>query len=234
MKEINDIFSNRELALFTWVFFLTVISVLWTKTRKSALNLIKAYFQRKIILLQTLIWVYLAGVIWIFSKLGFWNWSMLKDSIIWAVFSAFIIMFGVLNSKRKTRPIRQIFFDAFKLIIIVEFIVNVYCYGFINEMIILPILGFLIMLIAVAETNPENQIVVNFLNGVLAIWGVYVLYSSAQQIYLHINEVATKQTALDFLLPIWLTIFYLPFLALVKTYSDWEQQRLSNRIYNKK
>lgn len=234
MKEIVEIFSNRELALIAWVLFIAIGSILWKKTRDSSIHLIKTFFQRRIILLQLFIWGYVAGVIWIFYRLELWNWSMLKDSIIWAVFSAFIIMFGVLTAKKKSQQIKQTLLDAFKLIVIVEFMVNLYSFGFVTEMILLPALGFVVALIAVAESNPEHQIVANFLNWVLAIWGIYVLYSSTQQIYIHIDEVATKQTALDFLLPLWLTVLYIPFLILVKRYSNWEQERVMNRIRKKR
>lgn len=155
---------------------------------------------------------------------------MLKDSIIWTLFSAFIIMFGVLTAKEKNHQIKQTSLEAFKLIVIVEFIVNLYSFGFIAEMILLPVLAFIVILIAFAERNPEHKIVANFLNWVLAFWGVFVLYTSVKQIYIHIGDVASKQTALDFFMPIWLTIVYIPFLILVKIYSDWEKRNVFKKV----
>lgn len=233
MIEILEIFSNRELALIIWVLFIAIGSILWKKTRGASIHLIRTFLKRRIIVLQILIWSYASGVLWVFYKLGLWNWSMLKDSIIWAVFSAFIIMFGVLTVKKKNQQIKQTLLDAFKLIVIVEFVVNLYSFGFIAEMILLPSLAIVAALIAVAESNPEHQIVANFLNWALAFWGVYVLYSSTTQIYIHIIEVTTKQTALDFLMPMWLTLMYIPFLFLVKRYSDWEQERKISKVRNR-
>jgi hypothetical protein len=132
-------------------------------------------------------------------------------------------------ASKKNLQIKRILLDAFKLIVLLEFIINLYSFSYITEMILLPILVFIVLLISFAERNPEHQIVANFLNLVLAIWGIYVLYFSIQQIQIHINEISTIQTALDFLLPIWLTVFYLPFLLGIKLYSDWELQNLRKR-----
>lgn len=231
MNKILEIFSTRELALFTWIVVLALLSIVSRKMRPSIIHLLKSFLNPMLLGIQLVTWCYIALIVYAFYSIDLWNWSMLKDTLIWMLFTSFLMIMQMATSKKK-KHLKHVLFDSFKVIIIFEFVVNMYTFGYFVELILMLFLSIIVMLVVVAEQNPQNQIVVNFFNWLLAIFGGYVLYYSIKQIWIHFDGISWSQTALDFILPIWLTVLFIPFMFVLKWYMKWEKDRKWNKYIN--
>lgn len=117
IKKISDIFNNRELAFGLLIIVVVIGSIIWKQTRPQALDVAKIYFSKKILIPQVLYWIYLALVVFMFYKLRLWNISMLKDTIVWSVIAAFIIVVEALTGKDQIVYPRKLFFEIIKPIV---------------------------------------------------------------------------------------------------------------------
>tara|TARA_R100000951_G_scaffold109759_1_gene107253 strand:- start:52 stop:462 length:411 start_codon:yes stop_codon:yes gene_type:complete len=130
---------------------------------------------------------------------------------------------------KKEQPLKNTFIDAFKIIIVFEFVVNMYTFNYFAELVIIFLLAVIAGMITIAEREPEHHITAKFLNWVLAIWGFYVLYYSIKKIWVHFDVIEWSQTFLDFILPIWLTVLFIPFMYGLELYSVWGNRRNRNK-----
>lgn len=227
-----DVFNTRELALATWIIVIVTYTVISDKSRPALIHLIRTFFKRRIIGMQLVTWCYVGVTVWIFYKLNLWNSSMIKDTIIWTLFTTFLMIMRFMTSKKR-QYLKNTFFEAFKIIVVFEFIVNMYTFNYFLELVILFALVMIVGMITVAEPKREYQLAVNFLNWILAIWGAFVIYHSLKQVCADFDSIEWSQTALNFLMPIWLTVLFIPFMFMLRKYADWELIRIRKQFSKK-
>ncbi len=221
MQEVLNVFSARELSLIIWIIIIVTAMTFSAKLRQSMLDVLQSIFATKIggILLAMI--AYVGLIIWGLAALRLFNNSLLKDLVFW-FFSFAIVSFFTVNKANSNNYFKEILKDCFKWTLFVEFLVNFYTFSFITELILFPLLGFIILLHAYAKTDRKQEPVSKLLNSVLVIigWGyfLYVLYKTVTdyQALLHYS------TLYSFVFPIVLTISLLPFLYLLAVYMSYE------------
>jgi len=232
MQILLTIFNSREQALIIWLLVIIIWSFSSDKMRPGTISLIKAFFAPKVILVLVACWIYI-GIILIFAnKIGWWNQSMLKDSIIWMFVTVIILIMKVVSKGSKASSLWEIFKDVVQPIVIAEFIINLTPFGFFWELLLLPLITFIYLLILFAQRNPEHAIVAKFFNFLMACWGLYVIIWSIYQITINFNHIDKHQEGLNFFHPIWLTIAFLPCLYGIMMYSRYDDNRASRKIRN--
>jgi hypothetical protein len=223
VERLFQIFNNRELALIFWVIVLILASLLSKKVRPSILAVIRAFFEIRIIGVQFSAYCYSTLVIYIFHLIGLWNFSMLKDTIIWMIITSFFIILKTSTTKNKDKHFKELFFDSIKLIIVVEFLVNLFPFSLFSELIILPVFTILFLMKLIAEQKEEHMIVAKFLDGVFIIFGTVSIIISIWKSSSDIKNVVSYQNLLDLLFPIWITILFIPFTFLMLVYMRYEE-----------
>jgi len=188
------------------------------KIRNAIFNLIKIVFNRHFLKLYFTIIIYLIIIVLALYKIGFWDISLLKDTIIWVVFSGLVLCFKMIDEKNR----KQLFIESLKstltLVVIIQFVTSEYTFPLIAEIISVPILVFVGAMIAIAESKEEHRQVSNFLNGIIIIYGLIAIAYSIYQIvrnYEHFFALSTLQT---FLLPLILFIMFMPFVYFFALY----------------
>ena len=189
-------------------------------TRQSVRSVISSFFKLSKWYFTMLI--YIAGVVFLFYKLKIWDLSLLKNTIYWAFGGAFILFFNVNKALENEKHFIKVFKDCFKLIIIVEFLSNLYSFNLVIELISIPILVFTGAILAFSENKPEHNSVRKFFNGVLIFYGLGVVVFSIIQIAGNINSVITIKNLTSLLFGSAMTLSLIPFLYFLALYMAYE------------
>lgn len=219
-NDIQAIFNNREIALLLWI-ALIVLAVLLSKLRKSLVPIFKILTSKMFLIVFSLIGAYLYGIILLLQNLEVWQSSNLKDVLFWP-FSVGLILVFKINEAKSNAYFKGIFLSAIKWTIVLEFIVNLYSFSLLTEIIILPVLVFLAMTQAFAEMDEKHKMVSKFLQNVIAVAGLLIFSFSLYKTLINFDAVLTFQNLVVFLLPSTITVLFIPFVYLLALYSTYE------------
>lgn len=225
MKEILEDLSTREISILFWS---TVIFSIFAYTaKKEFVKVLKALFHYKIIIPIFGFGIYCTLVIPILYKISFWNFHLLKDTLIW-FFSAGLIIFFNTNRIHKTDYFIKILKDNLKVIIFLEFVLNFYTFSLTTEFIIIPIITFIAIIYEYSKysmlKNPEHIKVNKFLKSLLSLFGIILLIFVAYRTINDYKNLLTFDNAKSLYLPSILMLLSFPFyyfLALAMIYEEF-------------
>ena len=224
---IQYVFTNRELALLSWLIILTIAILLSPKFRVLFVNLIKALLRKKLIIIILTSLIYISFIVFVLYKLDYWNTGMLKDTIWWSLATALILLFKYVKTNQNYKGFMHLVLDSVKLIAVVEFFTNLYSFTFLTEMFLIPVMVFLVSSHTYSQSDLKYAKVTGCLTIVISVIGFYALGHSIYEIVMNFSDVAKFQTVLDFLLPIVMTIMYIPFLYAMAFYIKYKSLCLS-------
>lgn len=186
------------------------------------MGVLRALGSRHLVSAITLMTMYVVMIIYGLACLGLWDFSLLKGSLIWFFSVAIFSLFQVNKFSESPHKIRELVADSFKLVVVVEYLVGAYTFHIVVELVLVPLIVFLSAMVAFAETKPEYESVHKFLNAVLAIVGTAILGAVMYLLVKDFDQVANRQAASDFVLPVILSALYTPFIAFMAVYSTYQ------------
>ncbi len=219
---MRDIFNNRELAIIIWLSLILVLLSFKKGILNSYHDLLKAFFQDKIISSLLISVIYVELIILLLSLADFWERDLLKDTIFWYIGSAFLLMLNSNKALENKTHFQKIFWNSCKLIVVLEFITNFYTLDLLWELILIPVVSFIAILDAFADFKNEHKPVKKLTQAVLTIIGITIFVYSIRQITSNSNEFLNVNSAQILLLPVILTILFLPFLYFYVLYMKYE------------
>lgn len=233
---MTDFFSTRELAIIFWLSLFLIYTLTKKNVRNSSIKLIQAFFQHKIIVLLLLMIIYVEVQLFGLVKLGLWDTSLLKDTIYWPMLVGFPLLMKTNKIGSEKKYLKSIFKDSIKGIVILEFIANFYSFSLVAELILIPIMTIVGVSSIYTKNEPKYRAVEKLFSNLTVIFGLVVLSYTAYRIYHGFGDFANLSTLKSFLLPILLTISFLPFLYLVALWSLYETMlyRIGHRLEKKK
>lgn len=224
MIEFLNSFSNREISILFWTTI--IFSIFVFISRNEFLNVLKAFFHYKIILSIFAFLMYCMIVIFLLSKIDFWDFNLLKDSIVWFLTAGMIVLFNVnkINSKKYFINILN---DNLKVILFLEFVVNFYTFDIITELIIIPIITCITILYEYSKytmrKNTSHIKVNGALKNLLSIVGITILIYISYKTISDYQVLFTKSNVKSFYLPIILSVLTLPFYYFLAIYMIYEE-----------
>jgi hypothetical protein len=225
MSNILNIFSTREIAVFIWLLILLIFVSRTKDVRNSIVRVIKAFFNRKLFLAFCTLLIYILLVVFILSVIGFWDISLLKDTVFWTLFSG-VVLFMNINKVENVNYFSSLIKDNIKVIVIWEFLFNFYTFSLIGELVLIPVVS-LFSIMEVFEEHSSKQWkkhkqVVTLCKNILGLIGlgliVYVVYKTITEYELLFSVSIIK----SFLLHILLTILTLPYFYVLALYMNYE------------
>lgn len=225
MNNLFNIFSTREVALIIW-FLVFLIFVSRTKdVRHSIVGVIKAFFDRKLIVAFSTLLLYILFIIFILSYIGFWDISLLKDTVLWLLFSG-IVLFMNINKVEDVNYFSKLIKDNIKIIAIWEFLFNFYTLSLVWELVLIPVVFMFSVIEAFAEHSSKQEEshkkVVALCKNILGLIGLvmigYVIYRTITEYELLLSISNLK----SFLLPVLLTALTLPYFYALALYMNYE------------
>ena len=191
--------------------------------RKLFKGVLVSFFKWKIQATILFALLYSIGIVLILFYISYWDNSLLKDSILWFMVSAFIILFNLNDTDKKKNHFKDIVIDNLKIILVFEFVVNIHNFNLLVEFIFIPIMVFLVLIQTTSESMEEYKKVFKFINGTLSVIGLVLIILSVIDIINEFETYASFDTLKSFLLPIILTLSFIPcayLIALVMKYES--------------
>jgi len=219
---ILDALNNREISTAIWLIIIFLWAMSISGVRRAIRDLLKIFFNKKIVFPLIAMLVYIFLIVMAFKKIGFWDISATKDTVLWTLGSAFATYFGINKVAQDSDYFKNIILDNIKFVLILEFIVNLFSFNLGVELILIPVVSFIIMMNAFAETRTEYKRVNKFLNFVLGVFGLYLLAFTFRETVLDFQNFATLKNLRDFLLPPLFSIALLPFVYVMALFMQYE------------
>ncbi|SET61826.1 hypothetical protein SAMN05660297_02947 [Natronincola peptidivorans] len=221
----NDLLlSNRQFAILIWATVIGVILLKEKKIRKSFLQVLKTFFSKKLLILWLLALAYNMIIIYFMWKQGFWNISHFKVTILWMLFIGYIMLFNAIGVAKDNRYFLKLILQNLKVTILFEFILNLYSFSLVTELIIVPVTVFISMMVAVTEhKNKEDyQKIASFLNTILFFVGAWMMWNSISQIIAQFNNLNLERLIVLLSMGSILSILFIPFVIIVAVVSAYE------------
>ncbi|MDR2891197.1 MAG: hypothetical protein LBV18_06335 [Alistipes sp.] len=233
MKVLLDIFSTRELVLIIWLAVLFVAFLIWDKHRFHLKNIAKAAFAPGLVFSYLSLLIYASALVFILWRCGFWDISLLKDTIIWFLFTAIGVFFG-LDKVRDGRYFWRLFKSTFASTVFVEFFANLYSFSLSVEILLFPCVFTLTILSVYSEhsakTNEAHKKVNSCFNVLLGLIGLLYLGFSIYKTVIEFGSVLWVDVLTQFMLPIFLTILSIPCFWILALWMKYEMMFVANNV----
>ena len=223
MSYLQEIFNNREIAVGMWVMLAVSISVFTKPVRQFLKSVTLILFCRQFVVFFIVLLIYFGLLTYGLYAIGFWNISLLKDTIFWVLFLELPLFAKTIKRAKDNHFFAQLIKENIALIVIIEFILNFWTFGLIIEIIIVPSAVFIGFLYAISSSEKKFQLVKHFLDGLFVIFGLVVIINTVAHIIQTPNEIINVATFKEFLLPILLIILNLPIVYGLALYNTYEQ-----------
>jgi hypothetical protein len=112
--------------------------------------------------------------------------------------------------------------QTLQLSVFIEFLTNLFVLHLAAELVLQPIVLFLVMLSAVAAGQERHVAVRRMADGLLAVVGLSLATFAIIQLIRQWDQLDKSSYLLEFVLPVWLTIGVLPYVYFVALYATYE------------
>ena len=220
-----ELLNNREWALVIWISFVCLFVICSPKmdqARKSLGNLVKLFFTRPIASVLLLLLIYITIMIYGLAKVGLWEFHQLKNTIVWTVSVAFLSLFRLESAKQDPHFIKNLVLDNLKLIAIVQFVIGIYVFSLVTELVLVPMMAIVGAMLALTQRDKKFHTVEKILNGILVTLGITFIVHAIYMLATNFGEFGKVQTIYDFSSPPLLTFLYLPFIFFMMVFTTYE------------
>lgn len=222
MTDFINIFSTRELALIIWI-VLAISAFSFNKNiRQSVATLLRSFFVTSIQVSLLVLIIYEATIVYGLSTIGLWDTTLLKDTIIWGLTVAFIMLMNAHKIKDKSY-FKDTVKDALKWTIILEFVVSLYSFSLLTEIILVPIFVFLGALQGYAMSDKKYERVEKLLSNFSAIIGLVIFSIVVYKTVDKFEGLFTIANLNSFIHPIIMTLFFIPFIYFYAVYMKYDE-----------
>ncbi len=215
--------NNRELAVSAWLVVGLALSLRSADVRSSLFGVMRAIASLKLVVPFLLGAVYTGLVALALERLGIWTPSLLKDTIFWLLFTGASTAFALVGNWQGGSVASHFAADALKITVVVEFLTSEYTLSLPAELVLVPVLLAVGIMSAISETDTKFSTVKRLLVGVQAILSLLIIGVAIQKAVADWKSLETLATLWKFLLPLLLSLAFVPFayaLLLLSTYES--------------
>ena len=214
-----DALNDRELAVLVWLGLGSVLLFTQAEGRASLQAILRAFFHPYVLAPVVGLGLWVTFLAWMFTLVGLWSPDLTGPLMVWAL----TVGIGMLMDVGKTnRPgwwrgqVRK----AFALTAFAEALTNLVVFGFLVELVLVPVLTVLVLMAAVSAGDRRLAPARTLVEAILAIAGVGLLGFVLVQLFSNLSGL--DDAARTFVLPFWLTLGSLPFVYLVGVWSGYQ------------
>src|SRR5262249_46584487 len=146
--------------------------VIYTPTRRALGPVLKLLFFSRVTIVLLLILTYVAAAVYAFDVTGLWRWWMLKDTLFWFFGGAMPSLIKLNKPNREEHFFRDKAIDAIKLTVVLDFILNLYVFNLIVELLLTPLLVTLFGVSIVAGNEDKFEPAKKLVDRVIALIGL--------------------------------------------------------------
>jgi len=211
------ILTSRQLAGLVWLVIFFVWAMTHAEVRSSVRGVVSALFTPKLLGLFGVVIGYNIAVVWWLSQVGYWDASMLYDTVVFVAIGAIGSV-----SKAATQGVTydwRFFFKTvlvnLELMVLFAFLSEFFPFNFwVEFIVVIPLVTLLAMLVVVSEYQKGAEQVHRLLTNVQAGIGFLLLGWVGWQVYQNIGQLLHLQVLLSLGLPFVMSLFFVPVLFL--------------------
>lgn len=202
--------NTRETAIAAWLAALFIFALAKSNLRSSLGSLIKQLFGSVLAWFLATAAAYTAGAVLVLRHFGYWGEHIATTAAVWFIGIGLVALFNV--NPVDSSYFRRLMLHSVALVAIVEFIVNLHTFPLLVELVLVPLAVLLGGTQALAEVSPEFALARKPIAWLVTLLGLTSLSFSLAYVFTNFDKVATAEKIREFLLPLILTICFLPFL----------------------
>ena len=218
-----NILTNREWAIVIWTLILVIYPLITPKIRETAKSCISCFFSKPLMKVWCAMIIYTITIVYILFHWHIWDFTQTKSTIIWFFAVGFPYIFKIDAIKDRSTSFKELALENFKLAVIVEFVVGFYPFGILVELVLVPLAILLTVATAASKSNENYRALHKFSNSLTTLLGFVIMFHVIYMMVTNFDNFATKQTLLDFAIPLLLTLLFLPFVFLTAVYVAYEE-----------
>ena len=173
---------------------------------------------------------YITLVVFVFFKLGVWDLSQLKNTVIWFFTAAAVSSFRIVSISEEKEFFLIAIKDNFKFVMIIEFVVAFHTFSLLAELLVIPIVTFLVLMVEFSKGDKEHQIVERFFNGIVTTFGLFIVIYATYKTFSDLDKFFVLETFREFYLPPLLSLSFLPYIYLMALFVIYEKSFTRIRI----
>lgn len=221
-----ELFTTREIVTLIYIIFFFGVVTFLIATEKNIRNaffdFVKTACSPQILIFFILLVLYAFFIILVISHFPFWRWFYLKDIIIWGLFVGVPICFHSVSWNLEEHYFRKVVSNNLKLSVFIDFFLNTFTFGIIAEFVLQGIIIFLSLLQAISSTEEKYASAKKLFDALLAIIGFAVFFQTIRvAIYTYPNY-DIEEWIITILIPLVLSILYIPMAYLMALYSRYQ------------
>lgn len=216
----------RQLAnAFYLLVFVAVSVILLMRTRggkDSMGGVMSAFFAPAILVPVTLVVGWNGAVVCLLYRSGFWNTSMLWDTVMFVAIGGIGALFGANGKTYNLGFFARTILKNAGIIVALEFLTNWYTLGW-WEFILVPIVALLGILLAVSDTDEKFAPLPKVLGGLMSLIGLALLGHAVTHVIANYETIFTVNAAKMLVLPLVLSVAFAPLLYLLCAFLAYDE-----------
>lgn len=223
MSEALQALDNREIAIASWMALAILLCLFSSPLRRSLAGVIRAAAAPQLIgvfVVAASAQLLATYGLW---KVGLWTLGQAKITVIWVGIGFFSLVNGAVKLRDQPTTLPTQLQSIFKLMLVVEFFVNLHRFPLFLEMVFVPVLLLLGLLVATSERDPKLRSVKRFFFSLTVFAGLVVAGYSLYQAYLAGWKQFTPNLARDFAVPILYGLISIPLLWLLALFLAYQE-----------
>lgn len=223
INSVVNSLSTREMAIILLLIAFLIIIFSIKSTRKAVFDVLRGFFAIKLIIPFIGMALYMSLILYLLSFMELFNVNLIKDAIFWFIIGAIPLFLKANDINKKYKNFfRKNTFECFALPAIFSFLINFYTFNVIIELILIPILIFIMLSIAVSKTNEKYKPTEKFFSAILVIIFVCLFLNFISSLSINLNRFLNINTLITFILPAILTITLLPYIYALALYIEYD------------
>ncbi|OIJ22023.1 hypothetical protein BKP45_04925 [Anaerobacillus alkalidiazotrophicus] len=221
-------FSNRELAIGFWIIIFVIFAFSIKGVRKQFPMLLKAMFNKHLFVWYISLFAYFFAMIYFLISIGFWEIKLLKGTLFWLIGFAFVSSVRAIGKANDHSYFINLIKDNVKLFIVFQFIINLYSFSFIVEVILIFVITVLSILVNYLDNSSRYQSkefsrIKNFFNFLLALIGLIALIYSTKMLFGNLENIVISDKYKEMFLPSILSLLFIFYIYLLVLYDAYLQ-----------
>jgi hypothetical protein len=141
----------------------------------------------------------------------------------WFLFVALPLMYNAAKINSFKKFVKQVVRPLLAFSVIFEYIFGLYTYDWWIEFLMVPLAVFLGGMLAFSKIKPEHRQVHKLMNGLFIVVGLISLAVVVIHLFYHYTDYFNRLTAMQFIMPLCLSLMFVPFLYGIALYIHYER-----------
>jgi hypothetical protein len=215
-------FDPRESAIWIWTTAFILFAVSLRSVRPSVIDIIKHVFKWKVAVPFLLYFALVGAVIELANLVGLMSSKLLGSTILWVAFSGVALLFKLGDVLAGKPVFKREVVGTFGFATILALFLNAKTFALPWELLVVAFITVATALRAVAEHAADTKVVARFIDILISIFVIWLLWISISEMVHLGTEFDWPGLISGFVMPIVLTIISLAYLFVVSCYAAYE------------